>query len=294
MSRRALVLFLILAVAWGVPYFFIKVAVADVTPATVVFARTAIASIILIPLAWYRGALRPALKAWRWVLAFAIIEMMVAWWLLSAAETHVSSAFTGIMMATVPLIGTVIARVRGDLSVTHSSRLLGLAVGTFGVASLWGLDLFQGHISLPAVAMLLAVALCYAIAPAMSAEKLSDIPGLGVAAVSIAMVAVVFAFPGIAQLGGRSISGAAALSLIGLGLISTALAFAIFFPLVAEIGPVRMTLVTYLNPAVALLLGVLLLDEPFTFGMALGFPLVLLGSWLAGRRATPRTIALSS
>lgn len=294
MSRRALVYFLVLAVAWGVPFFFIKIAVEEVSPATVVFIRTAIASLILIPLAWHRKALMPALRAWRWVLVFAIIEMMLAWWLVSAAETYVSSAFTGIMMATVPLIGTVIARVRGDLSVTHSSRLFGLAVGTLGVASLCGLDLFQGHLSLTAVIMLTAVSLCYAVAPAISAEKLSDIPGLGVAALSIAMVAVVFAVPGLVQLQGREVSTSAALSLLGLGVICTALAFALFFPLVAEIGPVRMTLVTYLNPAVALLLGVALLDEPFTIGMALGFPMVLIGSWLAGRGHVPDPRAVAA
>jgi drug/metabolite transporter (DMT)-like permease len=287
MSRRALTLFLILALAWGVPYFFIKIAVAEVTPATIVFARTAIGAAILVPLAWWRGELMPAVREWRWVLVFAVIEMMVAWWLLSSAETHVSSAFTGIMMAAVPLVGTVIARVRGDVSVTHSSRLFGLAVGTAGVASLWGLDLLEGHISLTALAMLLTVAVCYAVAPAISAEKLKHIPGLGIAALSILMVAVVYAVPGLMQAHGRTISTGTVLSLAGLGVISTALAFAIFFPLIAEIGPVRMTLVTYLNPAVALLLGVLLLDEPFTIGIALGFPLVLIGSWLAGRRHSP-------
>lgn len=287
MSRRALVLFLILAAAWGVPYFFIKVAVAEVTPATIVLARTLIGAVILVPLAWWRGELLPAFREWRWVLVFAVIEMMVAWWLLSSAETHVSSAFTGIMMAAVPLVGTLIARVRGDRTVTHSSRLLGLAIGTTGVAALWGLDLLEGHISVSALLMLLTVAVCYAVAPAISAEKLAHVPGLGVAALSIAMVAVVYAVPGLVQLQGRTVSSGTALSLVGLGVISTALAFAIFFPLIAEIGPVRMTLVTYLNPAVALILGVLLLDEPFTVGIAIGFPLVLLGSWLAGRTHTP-------
>lgn len=282
-SKRAYVLFAILALAWGVPYFFIKVAVEEVSPATIVFARTCVGSLILIPLAAVRGQLLPAIKAWKWVLVFAVIEMMLAWWLLSSAETHVSSAFTGIMMATVPLIGTVIARARGDKSVTHSSRLFGLGLGTVGVAFLWGLDLLEGHISMIAVVMLLVVSCCYAIAPVISTVKLSNIPGLGVAALSIAMVAVVFAVPGILQMRGRVIGADTTLSLIGLGIISTALAFAIFFPLVAEIGPVRMTLVTYFNPVVAVFLGVLLLHERFTPGMAVGFPLVLLGSWLAGR-----------
>jgi drug/metabolite transporter (DMT)-like permease len=285
MSRKALFYFVILSFAWGVPYFFIKVAVEEVSPATIVFARTAVGAVILVPLAMWRRQLMPAIRAWRWVLIFAIIEMMLAWWLLSSAETHVTSAFTGIMMATVPLIGTSIARLRGDRSVTHSSRLVGLGVGTLGVAFLWGLDLLEGYISLVAVVMLLVVAVCYAIAPVISTTRLRDVPGLGVAALSIAMVAVVFAIPGLVQVRGREVGADTLLSLAGLGIFSTALAFAVFFPLVAEIGPVRMTLVTYINPAVAVFLGVLLLSEPFTVGMALGFPLVLLGSWLAGRQS---------
>jgi drug/metabolite transporter (DMT)-like permease len=283
MSRKATFYFIILSFAWGVPYFFIKVAVEEVSPATIVFARTAVGAVILVPLAMWQRQLLPAIRAWRWVLIFAVIEMMLAWWLLSSAEILVTSAFTGIMMATVPLIGTVIARLRGDRSVTHSSRLVGLGIGTLGVAFLWGLDLLEGYISLPAVAMLLVVALCYAVAPVISTTRLRNVPGLGVAALSIAMVAVVFAIPGLAQVRGRQVSADTLLSLAGLGIFSTALAFAVFFPLVAEIGPVRMTLVTYINPAVAVFLGVLLLSEPFTIGMALGFPLVLLGSWLAGR-----------
>lgn len=282
MSKRALVMFSLVCLGWGVPYFFIKVAVGEVTPAFIIFARTAIASFVLVPLAIHRGALQAALRKWRWVLVFAIIEMMLAWWLLNDAERRVSSSLTGLMIAAVPLFGTLIARLGGDKSVTHPERLIGLALGMAGVALLLGLDVTAGHADLRSAIQLIVVAACYAIAPAIAARKASDVPGLGLAATSIAVVAVVYALPAYLQRP-QHLSAETSWSLVALGLISTAMTFVLFFELIQEIGPVRVTLVTFINPAVAVLLGVIVLAEPLTAGMLWGFPLVLAGSWLAGR-----------
>lgn len=283
MSKRALLFFALVSLGWGVPYFFIKVAVAEASPAVIVFARTLIASLFLIPIAIHRGALKPALKKWPWVVVFAIIEMMVAWWLLNDAERRVSSSLTGLMIAAVPLVATLIARASGDRSVTAPERLAGLAIGMAGVALLLGLDVSAGHADIRSAVQLLVVAGCYAIAPAIAARKAGDVPGLGLAAASIALVAIVYAPFAYVQRP-QSLSANAGLSLLALGVISTALTFVLFFELIREIGPVRTTLVTFINPAVAVLLGVSILGEQLTAGMLWGFPLVLAGSWLAGRQ----------
>lgn len=282
MSRRALFLFALVSIGWGVPYFFIKVAVDEASPAFIVFARTAIASLFLIPIAIRRDVLKPALRQWRWVVVFAVIEMMIAWWLLNDAETRVSSSLTGLMIAAVPLVATLIARIGGDKSVTRPERLLGLAMGMIGVGLLLGLDVSAGHADVRSAIQLLVVAACYAIAPAIAARKAADVPGLGLAAASIALVAIVYAIPAFLQRPAH-LSMESAGALAALGLISTALTFVLFFELIREIGPVRTTLVTFINPAVAVLLGVSLLGEELTPGMFWGFPLVLAGSWLAGR-----------
>lgn len=282
MSKRALVMFALVSIGWGVPYFFIKVAVTEASPAFVVFARTAIAAVILVPIAMYQGAIKPALAKWKWVCVFAVLEMMIAWWLLTDAERRVSSSLTGLMIAAVPLFGTLIARLNGDRSVTHPHRLIGLAFGITGVSLLLGLDMSAGHVDLRSAMQLIIVSACYALAPAISARKASDVPGLGLAATSITLVAIVYAIPAYLQRPSQ-LSLNAAGSLLGLALISTALTFVLFFELIREIGPVRTTLVTFINPAVAVLLGVILLGEQLTTGMIWGFPLVLAGSWLAGR-----------
>lgn len=282
MSKRALTFFVLVSFGWGIPYFFIKIAVVEVSPAFIVFARTAIASLFLIPFAMRQNVLRPALRQWKWVVVFAVIEMMVAWWLLNDAETRVSSSLTGLMIAAVPLVATLIARLGGDTSVTHPQRLLGLSFGLIGVALLLGLDISSGHADVRSALQLLVVAVCYAAAPAIAARKAGDVPGLGLAASSIALVAIVYAIPAFLQRP-ETMSLKVTGSLVALGTISTAMTFVLFFELIREIGPVRTTLVTFINPAVAVFLGVTLLSEPLTPGMFWGFPLVLAGSWLAGR-----------
>lgn len=282
MSKRALTFFALVSLGWGIPYFFIKIAVQEVSPAFIVFARTAIASLFLLPLAARQGAIKPALKRWPWVVLFAVIEMMIAWWLLNDAETRVSSSLTGLMIAAVPLVATLIARMGGDKSVTQPQRLMGLAFGLVGVALLLGLDISAGHADLRSAAQLLIVAICYAVAPAIAARKAADVPGLGLAATSIALVAIIYAPIAVLQRP-EVITAKTTGSLLALGVISTAMTFVLFFELIKEIGPVRTTLVTFINPAVAVFLGVIILGEPLTAGMFWGFPLVLAGSWLAGR-----------
>jgi drug/metabolite transporter (DMT)-like permease len=288
MSRRGFLLFLAIGLAWGVPYFFLAVAGKDFSTPTVIFSRVAIGALILVPLAIKRGALKPALKAWPWVLSFAAIEMIGPWFLLTEAERHVPSGLAGLMIATVPIFGMLIAYFfQGDKSVRHPKTLAGLAIGFAGVVLLVGIDSLTGTFEPIYLLMLVLSALGYAVAPAIANAKLKDVPTVGVIGLSLTMVAVFYAVPALNALPGEIAAGpswTSVGSLIGLGVISSALAFVLFFELVKEVGSARATLVTYPNTAWALLLGIVFLHEPITIGLLTGLPLVALGSYLALRK----------
>lgn len=288
MSRKGLILFIATGIAWGLPYFFIRIAVEDFSTVTIVFARVIIGGAVLIPLAIYRKALIPAIKQWRWVLAFAAIEMVVPWWLITEAERNISSGLAGLLVATVPFFAILIAYFyQGDKSVKHPKTLMGLVIGFVGVVLLVGIDSLAGHISPVHVLMVIVAAIGYAVAPAIAAQKLSNVETVGVISLSLAMVAVVYAVPALIALPAEIAAGPAIESWIALGVlgvICSAVAFVIFFSLIREIGSARATLITYLNTAVALVLGILFLNEPLTLGIVIGFPLVLVGSYFASKK----------
>ena len=280
-------LFAAMCVIWGIPYLLIRVAVRDLDPAMLVLARTSLAALLLLPLAAYRRELRALLPFWLPLLAFAAIEIAIPWVLLGAAETRISSSLTALLIAAVPLVGVVIARTTGPRERVGARNALGLVVGLAGVAALVGVSL-DGAGALP-LAEVALVAVCYAVGPAILQRWLADLPALGVIAASLAVTAIVYV--PIAALGspGRTPSAAVVASVVTLAVVCTALAFVLFFALIAEIGPVRATVITYVNPAVAALLGVAVLDEHFSLGMGVGLVLVLAGSVLATQRSPRRT-----
>jgi len=275
-----------MCVIWGIPYLLIRVAVRDLSPASVVFYRTAVAALLLLPIAVRRGGLFDVFRRWRPLLFFTVIEVTAPWWLLSASEQHLSSALTGLLLAAVPLFGVGLSRLTGSAEVFDRVRLVGLGLGVVGVGSLVGLQI--EHVNGLAVGGVLIVALCYAAGPLVLSRRLADLPSVGVTFASLAVTTVVWAAPAAlttpSHVGGKVIA-----SMIGLAVVCTAAAFIIFFALIAEVGPTRATVITYVNPAVAILLGVAVLGEHFTLGMAVGFPLVIAGSVLATRRPVPVT-----
>jgi drug/metabolite transporter (DMT)-like permease len=284
MSRRGALLFAAMCVIWGIPYLLIKVAVDDMSPSLLVLGRTVIAALLLLPIAAVRGELRPLLPYWLPLVAFAGIEIAVPWVLLGAAETEVSSSLTGLLIATVPLVAVVIA------TSTRTERLsltggIGLALGVLGVAAIVGVNLEGAH-AIP-LAEIGLVAVCYAVGPAILQRWLSGLPALGVIAVSLVLTALVYVPFAATSVPDETPSTAALASVIALAVVCTAVAFLLFFALIGEVGPVRATVITYVNPAVAAVLGVLILDERFTLGMAVGFALVLAGSVLATRHGSP-------
>jgi len=282
MSRRGALLFAGLCVVWGIPYFLIKIAVTDVSPALLVLARTAIAAVLLLPLALARGGLGPTLRRWRPLLVFAAVEVAVPWLMLSDAERHLTSSLTGLLVAAVPLVGAGLALMRGRQDRLGPVNLAGLGLGLFGVVALVGFDV-HGAQTL-AVLEMAVVAVGYATGPVILTRWLSDLPGVAVMAVTVSVCALVYLPFGLAALPDRVPRATVISAVIALGVICTALAFLMLFGLVAEIGPVRATVITYVNPAVAVAAGVLLLREPFTRATALGFGLVVAGSVLATRK----------
>jgi drug/metabolite transporter (DMT)-like permease len=281
-TRRGWVLFGAMCVIWGVPYIFIKIAVRDLSPATLVFARTALAALLLFPLAAGRGQLHPLLARWRPVLLFAVVEIAVPWWLLAKAEQRLSSSLTALLIAAVPLIGAVLARSTGSRERLGWRSLAGLGLGMAGVAALVGFN--TAGASLTAVAEAGAVAVCYAVGPIILDRRLRDLPALSVIAGSLAFCALVYAPIAATELPAATPSPEVLSSVVVLAVACTALAFLVFFRLIAEVGPVRATVITYVNPAVAAVAGVAFLGESFTAGMGIGFALVLAGSALATRR----------
>ena len=278
-----------MAFIWGIPYLFIKIAVGELTPATLVFLRSTIGASLLLPIAVMRKDLSPLRRHWKWVLIYTFVEVAAPWFLLSDAERRISSSLTGLLIAAVPSIGAVLAVVTGGHDRLDSRRIVGLAVGFLGVAALVGLDVRADDLG--AIGQVGLVALGYAIGPMIIERKLGSLPALGVVAASLGLTALAYAPFGLAQLPSTLPSVWVLLAVAVLGVICTALAFLVFFALVAEVGAPRATVITYVNPAVALALGVALLREPFTLGIAIGFVLIVLGSVLATRRAPPSTSA---
>ena len=277
-----------MAFIWGIPYLFIKIAVGELTPATLVFLRSLIGASLLLPLAVARKDLAPLRPYWKWILGYTFVEVAAPWFLLSDAERRISSSLTGLLIAAVPSIGAVLAVVTGGRDRLDSRRILGLVLGFVGVAALVGLDVRADDFG--AIGQVALVALGYAIGPMIIERKLGSLPSLGVVAASLGITALAYAPFGLTQLPSTLPSPSVLFAVAVLGVVCTAVAFVMFFALITEVGAPRATVITYVNPAVALALGVALLGEPFTVGIAIGFVLIVLGSVLATRRAsTPST-----
>jgi drug/metabolite transporter (DMT)-like permease len=277
-SRKGWLLFLSLCVIWGVPYLFIRVAVRELPPPALVFLRTAPAALLLLPFALRRGEIRNLVRSWRWVLLYTLVELCVPWLLLSHAEERISSSLAGLLIAMVPLIGAVLYRAFGVADHFDRRRLAGLFVGFAGVAALVGLDLAQSDVL--GIAETVVVAFCYATGPLVISRRLAHLPAIGVITASLVVTAVLYAPPGIATMP-SSISAKTAGAVAVLAVLCTVVAFLVFFALIREVGPSRTTVITYVNPLVAVLLGVALLGEQFTLGIAVGMPLILVGSVFA-------------
>ncbi len=276
--------FIGLGVAWGIPYLLIKVAVRELSPAELVLDRTAVAAALLLPVAAAQGAVLPALRHWKPLVAFTIFEIAVPWITLGDAERHLPSSTTGLLIAAVPIVGVGVAFLGGRGERLGGTAWLGLGLGIAGVAALVGLDV--GGTDLGAVAEVGVTVLGYAIGPAILSRHLGTLPAIGVIATALTLTSLIYVPLVLAGDGvPTSVPSASVVtSVLLLSTVCTAAAFLMLFTLVAEIGPVRATTITYVNPAVAVAAGVVVLGEALTAWTVVGFGLVVSGSYLVNRR----------
>ena len=286
MSRKGWALFFLSGFVWGIPYLLIRVAVKEVDATIVVFTRVLIGAAIFLPITWRSGALKASMKYWKWILFYAFGEMVGPFWLITTAEKHVTSGLAGLLIATTPIWSAIQASIQGDKSVWHHRRLLGMIIGFFGIFLVVGIESLQGKQSVLAIGMLILAAMGYSVAMMTIARKAGDADGKAINGVAMAITAIIYLPFAIHFAPTHAPSGKAIAALITLGLVPTAFAFFIFFILIKEIGAARGALVTYLNTAFAVVLGVLVLGEPLTLGIILGLPLVLVGSYFASHKAT--------
>lgn len=271
-----------MGVIWGIPYLLIKVAVEGLSVPVLVFARTAVGALVLIPLTLRRGAWAPVLAHWRPVVAFAFFEIIAAWLLLSDAERHITSSLTGLLIAAAPIVAALLDRLTGGDQPLTVKRLAGLGTGLAGVAVLAGPALAGG--SAWPVTEVLLVAVCYAIAPLIAARYLAEVPAMPLTAACLGLAALIYVGPAAATWPAEIPSMRVLTAVALLAVVCTSLAFILFFALIREVGAPRALVITYVNPAVALAAGVIVLNEPLTARHLLGLAMILAGSVLATRR----------
>ena len=283
MTRRSSIYFALAGVLWGVPYLLMKIAVEDFSPAAVVAGRTLIGASILIPIAIYRKKFNGAVLGFKYVALYALMEMIGPWILITTAEQKINTGLAGLLVSTVPIFATIITSLRGDHSVWQFKRVFGIILGFLGLILVVGIESLSGNSDLLSIAMVIVASMGYAYAVIMITSNLPLVDGIAINGLAMAITTIFWTPLAIAQWPAQ-ISMNSALALISLGVFSTAFAFIVFFKVVAEIGPARSSLVAYLNTAIAVVLGVIILKEPLTAGIIIGLPLVLVGSYLASRK----------
>lgn len=289
MTWRGWTVFVALGIIWGLPYFFIKVALQEVSPVILAFSRVVLAAIVLMPIAWRRGALRSLGRYRGAIFAFGVVEFAIPFSLISLGERWISSSVTGILIAMVPLSVALIQRYFGIREALGAGRIAGLAIGFIGVAALLGTGSISGPLGWAGVGCMLLATICYAVGPLIIQRHLHGLDSIGPLAASLLVASVVLLIPAAVEFPSSLPSAKALISIAVLGVVCTAIAMLLMFYLVHHAGAARASVITYINPAVATLLGVLVLNEHLGLGGFIAFALILLGSWLATRGAATRT-----
>src|SRR6266487_5285804 len=292
MTRKGWLLFISMSVIWGIPYLFIKIAVQELDPSVVVFARVGIAAVVLLPVAASRGVLRPLRERWLVVAALACVQIAAPFLLISYGEQHITSSLTSLLIAADPLFVMLFALRFDPSERANGLRLTGLLIGMVGVVVLLGLDVGGDEQRLLGAFLVLLAAAAYA-ASALLIKRptIAALPILGVVTIMCISATIVLLPLAVTRLPNKVPDMQVIVSLLVLGSICTALAYLLFFSLVAEVGASRGTVITYVNPAVAVLLGVILLGEPLDAAIIVGFLLIIVGCWLSTGGTLPPSLS---
>jgi drug/metabolite transporter (DMT)-like permease len=289
MTRRAWFAFAAMSLLWGCSYLLIRIAVRGGMPAAdVAWTRVFIAAVLLLALSWRTGLLGSVRGRWRWLAVYAVVEISIPFPLIAAGEVHVASSLAAILIAAVPLIGAVLA-MRFDHSERPTrTRAIGLGVGFAGVIALVGVDVAGSGPELVGACAILVAAVGYAIGPMIVKHHLHGLDPRVMMGASLGLATLILAPFAAVDTPSRAPTLGAWACVVGLGVFCTALAFVVFAVLIREAGTSRATVITYVNPLVAVVLGVTLEGERPGAGAIAGLLLILAGSWLStGGRLPP-------
>jgi drug/metabolite transporter (DMT)-like permease len=293
MTLRTWILFSILCVFWGIPYFFIKLALMDIAPACVAWSRITLGAMVLVPIAWYRGALAPALRHKGAIVAFAISELVIPFSLIALGERWLSSSMTGVLIASVPLTVVLVAPLFGIRERLSVRRLVGLVIGFLGIIVLLGVDSISGLEQWLGVGCLVLSVIGYAVGPLVVQRHLAEVDEIGALAASLVVASIVLLPVALLTMPRSLPSALSLMSIAVLGLVCTAMALLLYFYVIHAAGAARASVVAYISPAIAAVLGAVVLHEPVGVGLAAGLALILFGSALgssgtkAGAPETP-------
>jgi drug/metabolite transporter (DMT)-like permease len=289
MSRRAWFAFAAMSVLWGCSYLLIRIAVRGGMPAAdVAWTRVAIAAAILLALSWRAGLLGTVAGRWRWLVAYAVVEIAIPFPLIAAGEVHVASSLAAILIAAVPLIGAVLALRFDHAERPTPTRAVGLGIGFAGVIALVGVDIAGSGSELLGAGAILIAAVGYSIGPMVVKHRLGGLDPRVMMGASLAVALLILTPFAAVDVPSRAPTVGAWASVAALGVFCTALAFVVFAVLIREAGTSRATVITYVNPVVAVVLGVTLEGERPGAGAIAGLLLILAGSWLStGGRLPP-------
>jgi drug/metabolite transporter (DMT)-like permease len=287
-SRRSWTLFALLSSFWGASYLFIKIGLRDLSPAMIVFTRTALAALVLLPLASRLAALRAVLDRPGPVVILALVQVAGPFILITVGEQHIASSLTGILVASAPIFTALLAVWVDHEERSHGLALAGVMIGMVGVGLLLGVDTGGGTAALIGGLMVVLAGFGYAVGGFYLKRKLSDLPPVGVGAAAMAVSALVTAPFGLATVPGSLPSAGPVAAVAALGVVGTGLAFWIFYTLISTVGPAKASLVAYVAPGFAVIYGVTLLGEGFILATLAGLLLIVGGSWLAAEGRLPR------
>lgn len=290
MSRKGWALFALIGALWGVPYLFIKIATDELTTPVIVFSRLVIGAALLLPLAMRNGSIKKIRTYLPYVFLYALLEMVLPWTLITNAQRDLSSGVVALLVATVPIWATFFAHQTGDSTAAHRIRIFGIVIGLIGIALIVGIESWSDFGNIRSLLQVLVASVSYAWAVNMVSRKVEGVSGVAINGVAMAIAAVIFAPFALLHLPRSAPSLEVTLSTLGLGILCTGLAFWVFFIVLDEIGPARASLVVYPNTAVAVVLGIIILDEPITIALLIGLPLVLIGSYFASRKPVAQPI----
>lgn len=293
MTRRSWLMLLVNAAVWGSSYMFIKVALDDFSEGAVVCLRTALGAFLLLAFAARRGVLGHIRPRVRWMLVIAFVQVVVPFLLITYGENHISSSLTAILISSVPIYTALLAMRFDHAERSQGWALVGIVVGIVGVVMLFGVDLSGSANELAGGVMMLGAALCYAISWLLVKHKMAGAAPEAVAGGTMLIAAVVTAPLLVASPPTTVPALDSVASIVALGVGGTGIAFVLFYTLIAEIGPARAAMVSYVAPAFSIVYGVVLLGESLTAAAIAGLLLILAGSWLGAQGRLPRFLSRS-